>query len=300
MSTILLSYLDDLSLGYNVDAYEEEIASNLDEYAHNDIFLSLKYENIERIVSKQTQPISFQTAKALLTTCVQKFGLQSITLLKYLRVEPIDHTNSVILLKIFSQCPIISHLNSIEVSDEELGNPFMSALISNSKEKNNDFEDDMELTDDIFTACQKGNVPRVIKCIDDDPEIINTRDLYMRTPLHVAASAKQFGVCKVLIEKGSDVNAHSNWDYTALHYAAMNDCPDIVELLLNNNAKADAKTDHGLTPLIIAASGKSLKACELLVEHGADVNASGNNGQTPLSEATDKDITMYLQSKGAY
>ncbi|EAY15683.1 hypothetical protein TVAG_405970 [Trichomonas vaginalis G3] len=299
--SLLLSFLDSLSLGYDTNSYENEIASNLEEYINSQIFLVLQLDVLERIISKQTKPISYSSGKNFLKHCVQNFGLQSIVLLKYLRVDPLDEKRAKSLLKIFNQCPIISYLNSEAESDnEENENPFLLSLSDTTQAKNNDFDSTSLFLDDIFTACKKGDHIRVLECIKEDPEVISTRDSHMNTPLHVAVLSKQYEACKTLLENGANPNAISSYDYTPLHYSCMNEAQDIVELLLNHNADVAAAAENGLTPLHLASGGTNLKICEILVEKGADVNATGKNGETPLSEAKDEYIIAFLRSKDAY
>jgi len=107
-------------------------------------------------------------------------------------------------------------------------------------------------------------------------------------------------IVKLLIEKGAQVDAHSNSGSTPLHRAAQasisnfyvptwmktevrNGPLEITQLLLNYSAPVDARDEDGNTPLILAAKGTSRpEYIQLLIENRAEVNARNNDGWTPL------------------
>ena len=63
-------------------------------------------------------------------------------------------------------------------------------------------------------------------------------------------------IIRLLVDKGSDVNAVSNDGTSALMLAAQNEKLDVVEYLLQKGAKADHKNALGKTAYDFAASGK--------------------------------------------
>jgi ankyrin repeat protein len=92
-----------------------------------------------------------------------------------------------------------------------------------------------------------------------------------RTPLMVAC-AYYAGktICRMLIDKGADINATAQDGTTPLMLAAQNAKLDVVELLLKKGANANAKDATGKTALDIINSAKiddfivkSVKDCRI-------------------------------------
>ena len=85
------------------------------------------------------------------------------------------------------------------------------------------------------------------------------------TLLHDACSNdSRKDVAKMLINKGSDVNAKNNLGYTPLHIAALNGSSEIIKLLLENGADKNAKDNDGNTPYDRAVWVQQTRVYELL------------------------------------
>lgn len=85
------------------------------------------------------------------------------------------------------------------------------------------------------------------------------KDKEGKTPLIVAAKdSRLYGVAKILIELGANVNAFSRGHHggTPLHYAAKEGLYHTVVLLLSHGANALVKNDEHQTPLEIARKNK--------------------------------------------
>ena len=91
-----------------------------------------------------------------------------------------------------------------------------------------------------------------------------------RTPLHEAVARKNTGLCKLLLDRGADVNAESAEDFSSLRPSYDGQVTRI---------------DKRVTPLHLAASGGSTELCRLLVERRARTSAWNAWGRTPLQEA---------------
>ncbi|KAJ7922682.1 ankyrin repeat-containing domain protein [Mycena leptocephala] len=96
---------------------------------------------------------------------------------------------------------------------------------------------------------------------------------YPVAPLYEAASKGHIDICRLLLERGADVNEKETDGYTALHVAS--DQYAIWRLLLEHGADVNLKTKDGWTALHAASMYGAYETCCLLLEHGADVNASG-------------------------
>ncbi len=87
---------------------------------------------------------------------------------------------------------------------------------------------------------------------------VNSRDVFERTPLHVASCTDaRLELVKLLLQKSNtEVNATARFDMTPLQMAARFACPKVVELLLEDaRLRLDAKTVDGFTALHLVAEG---------------------------------------------
>ncbi len=97
------------------------------------------------------------------------------------------------------------------------------------------------------------------KALLDHPRIdVNSRDIFGRTPLHVASwKDKRFECVRLLLDRSDlAVNKTAEFGFTALHAAARFACPKVLELLLaDSRVIIDAKTVDGFTALHLVAEG---------------------------------------------
>jgi cytohesin len=120
--------------------------------------------------------------------------------------------------------------------------------------------------------------------------------------LHCACDVENINICRLLIERGANVNAVDNWWDTPLHYVAKNGPIEIMELLIESGSWVNVPSPELKTPLHYAALSGVINRCELLVRHGAEVNAKDEMGQTPLHYAAcildGTQICSYLINQG--
>ncbi|MBD2568541.1 ankyrin repeat domain-containing protein [Anabaena lutea] len=117
--------------------------------------------------------------------------------------------------------------------------------------------------------------------------------------LNCALKYNKKDIVELLIAKGADVNAKTNWGHP-LHNVHSK---EIAELLIDKGADINTKNNQGQTPL---HNVHSREIAELLIAKGADVNAKDHQGQTPLSSLSqqynsnnNKEIAELLIAKGA-
>ena len=157
--------------------------------------------------------------------------------------------------------------------------------------------------------------------------IVDVKDAYGFTPLHVACECGYKDICEFLLDQGSDLNFRDNTNLsyplhasafgnkeitemlilrgafrhvnaknrngdTPLHKSSSRGSFENSKILLEHGANVNEKNKHGYTPLHLAFLGNIKEdVCELLIEHGADVDAISNFGITPLFPASRLDFT---------
>ncbi|KAJ2979724.1 hypothetical protein NQ176_g3080 [Zarea fungicola] len=110
------------------------------------------------------------------------------------------------------------------------------------------------------------------------------------------------GIVKLLIDKGSDIEANDLWSQSPLSCAAGNGRETTVKLLLDKGARIEAKNQYARTPLWRAVSGGHFETTKLLLNNGANIETKDSHDQTPLTEAArlrHEAIVGLLLDKGA-
>lgn len=140
---------------------------------------------------------------------------------------------------------------------------------------------------EIYDAAVFGEFSKVEDILNRDPASVNATDGYGFTPLHGVVGEHHFDMARLLIAKGSDVNARNDAGTTPLHLAAY---PEMAEILATNGADLESRDLSGSTPLHAAAEHPDLiDVMEKLLQLGADVNARNNSGLTPLDIAESRE-----------
>jgi len=107
------------------------------------------------------------------------------------------------------------------------------------------------LDSELLEAARKGDARRVRELLDRGADV-NARDVFDRTPLHLAAAFGHLDVAKLLLDRGADIDARESDGWTPLHYAAVNGRLDVARLLLERGADAGIKSRYGETPADLA------------------------------------------------
>lgn len=150
------------------------------------------------------------------------------------------------------------------------------------------------LSDPIHDAARKGDKAKVASLLDQNPDLVFSRDKLGFTPLHIAVQAGKADVAALLLDSGADVNARvaevhgargllHSYGETPLtlaiipfHHTRM------IDLLISRGADPNATLWDGVTPLFRAVQLDHPYDVELLLADGADLNARDINGRTPL------------------
>jgi len=110
-----------------------------------------------------------------------------------------------------------------------------------------------ETEDYVDDHIESGNIAIVRKLIAANPELIEWRNMWENTLLHIAVQEKQVELVDFLITAGCDVNAVDDSGETPLHVAAVFPSKKIAELLVRSGANPDIIDNAGATPLSIAS-----------------------------------------------
>ena len=94
---------------------------------------------------------------------------------------------------------------------------------------------------ELAQAIREGDVTRVARLLDDDPELVNDVLTGAASPLHLCGMAPRAGgaVTQTHYERGANLNARDSWGYTPLQRAATNDCVDAAKALLAAGASLE-------------------------------------------------------------
>lgn len=117
-----------------------------------------------------------------------------------------------------------------------------------------------------------------------DPNVQDENDLQKQitTALHYAARNGNKAACKLLLKRGANVDARTDFGWTPLMDAI--NYPAILKLLLAHGAHVNALTKYNYNALFYAAATNA-DSCVLLLEHNADPTIQSAGNRTPLINA---------------
>lgn len=98
--------------------------------------------------------------------------------------------------------------------------------------------------------------------LDDD---VDSQDNNGRSALLWAASVGSQYTCKMLLDKGANINFPDKDGLTALHCAASQGCVEVINFL-SDSAEIEAKDKNGCTPLFYAVSNGHAEAANALLK----------------------------------
>ena len=126
--------------------------------------------------------------------------------------------------------------------------------------------------------------------------VVNRRDKYKQTPLHLAIRRHWFQLARILLDQGANAKAEDDDETSLLHLVLsasrirVNDALDLTLLLLEHGADVNSQDKNKQTPLLLAMGRGWFKLAWILLEHGADANVEDNNGKTPLHILSERRI----------
>jgi ankyrin repeat protein len=166
----------------------------------------------------------------------------------------------------------------------------------------------------LMTAAEMGNneVVKLLlargtdisgRCADstDQKKQLESKDETGRTALYYALSSRKLDTAKLLISRGSNVNAKDACGTSVIMFTAGFVEPEYFELLLKAGATVDGENRNAETTLSGAARRGDLKRFERLITLGAKVDPNGMSGMRALWEALEGNnpgIVKLLIQKG--
>ena len=155
----------------------------------------------------------------------------------------------------------------------------------------------------LFYFCENGMTSSVVRMLEMRSIDVEAKEgKFGWTCLHIAADNGHLDICRLLLDKGAQVEAKDNRGCTPLHWAAREGYVEIVRLLCDRGADVEAHDNDGRRPLHRAALyGHISVVKELIEERNAEINARDDIGWTALTwarEVNKHDIAAYLVSHG--
>lgn len=116
------------------------------------------------------------------------------------------------------------------------------------------------------------------------------------TPLILATLKGSMPICRMLIERGANVNQRNSNGHTPVKYASSKNHKELLSYLLDCGGDPNARDHIGDTPLHRAASMEHHECLRILLTHPKSspiilINAQNNLGNTPLHLACECDDT---------
>ena len=164
--------------------------------------------------------------------------------------------------------------------------------LANLPSNGSSFEQEGEIQD-FLELIENGKEEEFKFMIDCFPDRVNYDfgDYDIVTPLHFAVKNNQLNICRILVERGCNVNKQSKEEFTSpLHLAAdTNISTEIMQLLINAGANIEAKDNINCTALNLLFMEPGQPESEfqfekfmLLLTAGASVKTSAAYGSQPL------------------
>ncbi|KAG1150892.1 hypothetical protein G6F37_003335 [Rhizopus arrhizus] len=129
-------------------------------------------------------------------------------------------------------------------SPEELKNQEMGGL--GNAVSSMAFEEEEE-SDDIFGYARENNLKKLATALEENKDLINTKDEDGLSVLHYAADRGHFEIAKYLIETGADLNVKTEDGETPLHLACISEQLQVANLLIKKGCDQQLKDAEGKT-----------------------------------------------------
>ena len=148
----------------------------------------------------------------------------------------------------------------------------------------------MIFSDEIHEAAKKGELEKIQKILDENPELLDIPDKSGFTPLHWAVIYGKKDMIEYLLGRGADIKGHNKAlrGWTPLQAALFAHNNTVADLLAAHGALEDLARKEGMTYLYLAASSGNASLIEKLIEKGTPAAATNKYRDTPLHKAAAK------------
>ncbi|KAK9876750.1 hypothetical protein WA026_014988 [Henosepilachna vigintioctopunctata] len=171
-----------------------------------------------------------------------------------------------------------------------------------------------KMTESLYSAISSDDADLVKRLLDNgiNPNVTfgKSRNLWFRSPLHLACQNGKVNLVKILLDYGAHINIKEsvnlnkelildNYYQTPLYLAVANGHLNVVKLLLKNGVNVNMTNSMNRTALhAVVCMGNpdlsdvgilnrpdndtKLKILESLIEYGSEINIQDSNGNSPL------------------
>src|SRR5712691_8096806 len=105
----------------------------------------------------------------------------------------------------------------------------------------------------IHDAAETGDIRDIQNALQENPALVNARNCFGITPLHLAVAYNDIEVVDYLLSRGAELHARTPTGQTVLHIAAIQGEAPIIRRLIEVVADVHAADRSGATPLHWAA-----------------------------------------------
>ena len=137
----------------------------------------------------------------------------------------------------------------------------------------------------LHSACNPGS-HEVATLLLSLGAVVNARDCFDETPLHLACWRGNVDTVRLLLDHGAEDNL-SHGGLTAFHQACMDGHIELVRLFIQRGANIHVKGSYGYTALHLACIAHRQDIVRLLLTHGANSLAENKMGTTPMDIASE-------------
>jgi len=141
----------------------------------------------------------------------------------------------------------------------------------------------MTINDELYDAHFDGDYERVEYLINNGADVNHKEEGYESTPLMRAAWEGQTDICKLLLDKGADINALSRTGWSALMSSAYRGKCDTVKLLLERGADPTFKDHHDGETAIDAAKSNNHDEIVAILEKAISQGKKEDKGHDQAS-----------------
>ena len=129
--------------------------------------------------------------------------------------------------------------------------------------------DGWHINEELFQAVFRGDVDEAARILNKGSNV-NARSISGHSVIHSAVMNNQVGMVQLLTTHGVDVNLVLEHLKTPLHLAAKYSCEAVTKLLLEKGADPDAGSEWG-TPLTVAVTENNISVALMLIKGGSMV-----------------------------